>query len=357
MGGNATKLHNPERLKTKEAYEIGDFYAAYLRILCREVDVKALASPIVAYSNKETCGDIDIVVSKELLKLMSIEEIVKRISSIEGFDEPFPIIKNSDTFSIAHWLDVEKTKCFQVDLIFVPESSYHFAEGYFAYNDLGNLVGRVAHKMGLKFGHDGLWYPFRGDENYLFKEILITNSFPRAMSILGFDIDEWNQGFDDITDIFEYVCKSDYFNRDLYPLEHRSHKARIRDRKRPTYTSFLKYLDDNPDIPNRLENYPEDKDEWLTTLFGKFPEFEEEYRVCEFNLEKSRIVKNKFNGADYTNLTGLEGKELGMFIREFRKHMGFTHDSDYKDYLYDNSKEHISQAVLIYNKEYFKNDN
>lgn len=352
MGGNATKDHNPQRLNTKEAMEIGNLYGAYLRTMLRYYNENPLASVIKSYGAKDTHGDIDVLVNKAILKHESVEEIVKAVSVFEGQKETFPIYKNSDVISIANYLDKERTKCFQVDLIFVPEETFNFAYGYFAYNDLGNLVGRVAHNMGLKFGHDGLWYPFRGDENYLFKDILITSSFPRAMDVLGFDIDEWNHGFIQLEEIFEYVCRSDYFNRSLYPLEHRSHKARIRDRKRKTYTSFLKYLDDNKDIPDRLLKYPEDKSEWLPTLFSRFPEFEVEYREAEKHLEISRIVKQKFNGSDFTRISGLEGKELGMFIRKFREYQNVTRDQDFKEYIYNTPKEHITQDVMIFNKKY-----
>lgn len=34
---------------------------------------------------------------------------------------------------------------------------------YLNWNDLGNLIGRIAHKFGLKYGHKGLLYIIKND--------------------------------------------------------------------------------------------------------------------------------------------------------------------------------------------------
>lgn len=50
---------------------------------------------------------------------------------------------------------------FQVDLIKMEPEAYDFASGYFGASDTGNLVGRIAHSMGLSHRHDGLVFYHR----------------------------------------------------------------------------------------------------------------------------------------------------------------------------------------------------
>lgn len=140
---------------------------------------------------------------------------------------------------------------FQVDLIRVPPESFAFALGYFSYNDLGNLLGRVARLHGFKLGHAGLFRPFRapGNESHFVRDILVTRDWSAALTFLGYDPGRWGQGFDTKDEMFAFVAGSHAFHPVAFPLEHRSHKARVRDRKRPTYTAFLQWLTDRDLIP------------------------------------------------------------------------------------------------------------
>ncbi|MFX7063789.1 hypothetical protein ABTH87_19220, partial [Acinetobacter baumannii] len=78
---------------------------------------------------------------------------------------------------------------FQVDLIKTANTSFDFAARYFGLNDFGNLIGRIAHQFGAKFGHLGLLYPIRDVRNnsHLIAEICITSDFSEALDLLGYD--------------------------------------------------------------------------------------------------------------------------------------------------------------------------
>ncbi|WP_457824345.1 hypothetical protein, partial [Staphylococcus aureus] len=56
-----------------------------------------------------------------------------------------------------------------------------------------------------------------------------------------------NGGFRNLLDIFQFVVSSPYANLDIYLLENRNHKSRIRDSKRPTYNAFLDWLEQQTD--------------------------------------------------------------------------------------------------------------
>lgn len=115
-----------------------------------------------------------------------------------------------------------------------PLEDFQTCRDYYTYNDLGNLIGRVAHKMGMKFGHLGLLYPLR-DGDHLIAELVVTRDTRQALEFMGYDFDRWNQGFDQLTDIFEFAASTPYFNPEAFTLENLNHRNRTRNRKRNTF--------------------------------------------------------------------------------------------------------------------------
>jgi hypothetical protein len=89
------------------------------------------------------------------------------------------------------------------------------------------------------------------DGDYMFREILLTREYEAALFFLGYDPERFREGFENLEDIFKYVAGSRYFNRDIFLLENRNAQSRIRDRKRPTYTKFLTWCEDRPNLPGR----------------------------------------------------------------------------------------------------------
>jgi hypothetical protein len=293
MGGNAIK--SASRIN-KQQYDV-----AVLKLEHILVQSGTGFSVVPAYFNKETFGDIDVVIDVPLT--------VNQVKELFGATE---IVKNSNVISFG--FNVEGLPTIQVDLIYQSEETYEFAVEYFSFNDLGNLCGRLSAKMGMKFGHDGLWLPMRDGTNQ-FHEILLTQDFEEALSIIDLDYDRWCYGFADLTDIFEFVRSSKFFNSDIYLLDNRNTISRTRDSKRKTYMEFLKYNEKNP-----LSRYTfvKDKSFYLPLIFSHFPDAGLEY----FNaMEEHRLkmaAKLMFNGDLVREWTGLEGKALGEFMKELK---------------------------------------
>ena len=151
---------------------------------------------------------------------------------------------------------------FQFDLIKAKEDSFKFHYNYLSYNDLGNLIGRIAAAFGFKFAHDGLyilaWYSHKGEERSVARvkeegktndcaehkmEKLFISNFDEALEFLGFDSLRFSQGFNTIDDILDFVASSKYFCKDFFLFENRNHDQRKRDVKRPTYLRALEYFD------------------------------------------------------------------------------------------------------------------
>src|SRR5699024_5199762 len=99
---------------------------------------------VPAYRSKPDFGDVDIVVASDGLPDDWQERLIRALGSRAH-------VSNGPVFSLEY-------DRFQVNILLQSESNFDFASRYFAWNNLGNLIGRIAHHLGFKFGHDGLWY-------------------------------------------------------------------------------------------------------------------------------------------------------------------------------------------------------
>lgn len=203
----------------------------------------------------------------------------------------------------------------QIDLILTPEKYYQSSLNYFAYNDLGNLVGRIAHKLGFKYGHKGLVYVLREGDKVI-GEIEVTQDQNEIMKFLGFD--SVKTEFETLEEIFEYVSSSKYFDPDIYLLHNRNHVSRVRDAKRETYNKFLKWCEEHPE--KKKYTFDEAVKEYfkmvrLEEAFYLFVGFGKTYDILIKENEYNKKVKALFNGEIVSKLTGLSGKELGAFMK------------------------------------------
>lgn len=297
MGGNALKGF-VERKNKEEHQKVVSKVLLFLSKFTKAEEVKYI-------NNKESFGDADIVVQYRNDKKFDwmIDEVVLNFNPKAQF-------KNSNVFSFE--LDGH-----QVDLIFTEEKFYNSALAYFANNDLGNLVGRIAHKHGFKYGHEGLVYVMR-DGDRVIGEILVSQDQDLIYKFLGYG--ERKTDFENLDEMFEYVATSEYFDPDIYLLHNRNNVSRVRDAKRPTYNAFLKWCEERPE--KTKFKFPTDgdlKDYFkygaLCKAFSMFPNFLEKYDETEMTAHKNKELGKVFNGNIVSSLTGLTGKELGGFMK------------------------------------------
>lgn len=301
MGGNA--LDMPVVRLEKKYY---DYLAEGQETILKETFPNAKIKVIPAYAEKESFGDIDVLISGVPMDAL-------RMFCETKLQTP-EMHQNGNVLSFAFEITalVMKRAFFQVDYITVPAEDFDFALNYFAYNDLGNLIGQTAHGIGLKFGHDGLWYKYIV-ETQLVKEICITKDFAVALDILGYSVHSFNVGFRTLGDIFHYAASSPYFTTWNYQLENRNAVGRVRDKKRKTYMAFLEWLKDK-----KLSNVRLSKDLGIRIATEREPEIAREFILATLNYFKVDRVKKKVNGENIRVWTGLEGKNLGEFMSDFR---------------------------------------
>ena len=310
MGGNALKNTETRRFDRAEYLVL----SAEILDRLRRLFPLARVAEIPSYASKPDFGDMDVVLCSGTLPSNWVERVLAEFT-------PNELVSNGNikSFDVAG---------LQVDLIVVPEAEFDFTLAYFAYNDLGNLMGRVAHKLGFKYGHAGLVYVFRdsppgapSQTDPTFREILISRDLPAVFAYLGYDHDRYLEGFEDLESIFDYTVSTPYFNKSIFLLENRNSISRRRDSKRRTYNAFLKWLDTcGREFPEY--RFPENKADNLASAFRAFPGFEREFRRAEADLERRRAFRSRFNGDVLGEVSGLSGQALGEFIAAFRKSFG-----------------------------------
>ena len=335
MGGNALRQFGIETVRLPKA-DYDTIVSEVVDIIENVLDHNGYirkVKPILAYKNKPDFGDLDVLMDSDELHPNWIELLKNAFNSKAYYH-------NGDVVSFEY-------KNFQVDVIKTPIHEFDAAYHYFAYNDCGNLMGRLTHQFGLKLGHDGLTYVYR-DGDQVIGEIVITRDFHEVCWFLGLDYQVWKEGFNELEDIFKWVATSKYFNPDIYLLHNRNHTSRTRDRKRKSYMEFLKWCEtyDGPKY-ERLE----DKTKYLPMLFDFFGKdngwcegFEDQYMHMYAEHLKRKDMQSKFNGDMVREVTKLEGKELGEFMQVLRKEITPV-------FIITQSPETIAEKVkLLYNE-------
>jgi hypothetical protein len=228
-------------------------------------------------------------------------------------------VKNGPVVSYA--LNLFDDVIFQVDLINVDCKHLESAASYFAFNDLGNLLGRIFHRAGFKLGHKGMLYVVReeGNSSHALKEIEVTRSWKEALEFAGYDFNRWLEGFDDLEDVFRYAVSIPLANRTIFRLDETNHQARVRDRKRLTYQKFLRWVNDpaNGVKENEEVTKAELRADWLKKAQIAFPDFAKELKEVQKEMELRRLANEKYNGIIVKGITGLEGQDLGRFMQDF----------------------------------------
>jgi len=296
---------------------------------------------IQGHYNKADFGDIDILVSK-YEGMPNITETLKLVPewNSKGF------YKNGSVTSVDY-------NNFQVDLNFVSKDDWYTSIDFFDFDPSGNLMGKIAHKFGLKYGHVGLVYPYRGNSGKIVKDIIISKDSKKIFKFLGLDYEIFSNGFYEKKEIFDYVINSKFFNSDIFKFENLNAVDRKRNRKRKTYNEFLEYINtiQTGTIAKREPNFifEKDKSKYLDLIHDNFPEIEFIKQIHDLDLRSEELSKihAKFNGKMVIDdIRYLRGKVLGKMLRGFEESIG-TRD-EYEKYILANTTEDIMQNFRAY---------
>lgn len=311
MGGNATKHFGTQRVNKQKFEQCCNMLNNMLQqyVIEQNLQTKEKFCVIESYHDKQDFGDIDFL---STIDRQIFEKLVEKTENIN-------IVAKAEQFSYAieFKLASDELVFVQVDYIKSNLEDFDFSKNFFAFNDLGNLIGRIAAQAGFSFGFDGLkrkiYVDNRGDiindlysneisvtslvENArLFKNelnrailktsIIVTKDFDNALKFLGFDVERFKQGFNNMNEVFEFVVSSTFFNKDAFLFENRNHKARARDKKRSNYLAALEYFKNKKDRKKQLS---------LSHMEKEFPNFKTEYRDLEKQIKSDFIDKMIFS--------------------------------------------------------------
>lgn len=284
---------------------------------------------IQAYRHKESFGDCDILVAEPKIELNA-----EKMEEIKNALKASDVAKNSSIYS--YLIDG-----FQLDLILCNRNHFDSSKFYFDYDPSGNLAGKIAHRFGLRFGHDGLSYILRDKDNtYKLGKIPISSDPERICKFLGFNYEIRRKGFDTQREIFDWVVDSKYFDARIFSYENMNHIARVRDRKRASYKEFLSYIEPYKD---KIYNWPLYKEDNLPYIDSYFPEANLIKTIAELKEKRRKIseLSEKFNGKLVMEWApNLAGKELGAALGAYKE------GKDWLNFLESNSPEQIKIDFL-----------
>ena len=294
MGGNVFKDGSTRR------YSAEEYESLVTRIvpLIKQLTIPYFWEIIPAYKGKESFGDLDaLIVPAFPLSKAYLNDL---------FGSNGNVVHNGDVWSLVF-------EELQIDLIVTNMDEFSAALDYFSYNDYGNLRGKIIHKFGLKFGHNGLTLPVRS-ENHVLGNVVLSRDPYKINSLFGFK----PRAFDTLEEMFEDVIASYFFSPELFAWENMNAVARVRDKKRDTYQKFLKYIENVSQYTVTSHVFSKNKQEYLPWIFFHFPDARAAYDELHAKAMRLQAAAAKFNGNLVRELTGAEGPELGDLMKKLK---------------------------------------
>lgn len=342
MGGHALNLVHTRRYNTEEYIALAlKMRVHMLNLFEKEVHI------VRAYRSKQDHGDMDIMLPND----GTLGDIAGKL---KDYFKPGQMVCNGGVYSFDH-------EEFQIDVILTTPENWETSVAFFDYDPSGNLMGKIAHKFGLKYGFKGLAYPYRTTDGVEFADITVSKDNRKIFEFLGFDYDAFQNGFDTKREIFDYVVNSKYFDPQNFLMENLNHIDKKRNKKRPTYQEFLAYINAEVEAGRKWnQTFAKNKDEYLPMIAEAFPEAALYYEIakCRDADNRRRIIASKFNGemvmAMYPELSG---EALGRFIVGFKSHIADLqralhldgeNEQLFKDYVFNCSPDVIIGDIENY---------
>ena len=296
---------------------------------------------ILHYKNKPDHGDIDFL--GLYLPLLGESVEIKGIFNANFYSQN----------SCVHSFDY---KGVQIDLA-IQESLDAFTYYYLfsCFSPMGNVLGRIVKQKGLKWGIDGLTYPIKLSDSEQLGNINVDIhgpycTFEKLLEFAGLEnnfgdcFERFKSAFETQEDIFEWLSKSNLFNKDIFAFENLNHVNRKRDRLRKDYHSWLEFIKDKP---NKFVGN-EDKTVYIKKInnhFGVNINKKAEDLISQHTYKK--FLKEKFNGKMVSEWTGLQGEELGKVIKAYKDSI-----PDFEDFIQLKTPENIEKNF----REFCKKD-
>lgn len=347
MGGKALNKYGVTtvRKSTDEFYRIANEVCNRIR---NDLSIETYVTKFC--KNKNEHGDVDV-----LLKFTKSCNGLNLKEYIYTAFTPKAVHVNDSVYSFDY-------DDFQVDLVIIPELSWEMSKYYMDYDPRGNLLGKIAHKFNLSFGHDGLYYRYVHNNSRYSKDILITRDYRRYLEFIGLP-DDGKIEYKSFEDVYNYMITSKYFNPDYFKLENLTQIDRKRNRKRPTYNVFLEYVN-SIDFGDK-EYLKIDRSKVFDTVADFFTEVDLRKIVDKIEGEAniSKIVRDRCSGNTVLKLfPDMKQSGLTNFMKEFYdtfggkiacgQHIATLTDSEIGDLI---KKHYLKKYNTFYHGTTFEN--
>lgn len=361
MGGNALLYAKTKRLDKEQYNHVLSVVLGTLTSIFPNVTL----APVLSIENKETFGDADILLVDRHLPddwiaqvqdAFSPNEImINRTKTSKTRASPLRFVRDAtiapevaELHDGTHYqVPRERIPCsaisfefseFQIDLVVTRPENFEIAQVYYANNDLGNLMGRIADRMGFKYGWSGLWKHV-GEGNEIYDTVLVTDDPCEIFTFLGYSFDRFEMGFMSFANMFEFAASTPWFHRAPYQFENRNHRDRIRDEKRKVYQDFVAWLEDKPWLDKhtwasyeRNEVTAEregEKRQHEKRAMDMFPQFSKRLLMARRARREENDAKKVWNGRIVGEITGLSGVLLGQFMNRCREYFSTEYQMHY----------------------------
>lgn len=338
MGGNALKNVVTRR------YARDEYFALKERILKKlQGHIDQFNVP-KEFPCKESFGDIDV--------LMVCPPNVSIRNLIEELFNPNKISRNGDVYSF----DFEE---FQVDFILVSIEQYENAVVYFSYSDLGGLLGNICHKIGLKYGIQGLWmntHTKEFDPTTASTTLVLSRNVKEIFDFLGYDYEKYMKGFDMENEFFQWIINGKYFRSFYFNDDQLNHAHRQRTSKRPIYIKFKAYLDQQVSLRNETNESSHDQNDLICNVREQaliFFNKKEDYHQGLNQRDAKRQVKEKYNGQYFCDIK--DGTHMiKVHMKNFEKRFG-NNDEEFHQWVLNTDRDIIKAEIEKYKNELKQN--
>jgi len=344
MGGNALKSTYTRRYSNDEFIELyRELKPKLEKAFDTDVDL------VISYGSKEDHGDMDILVLNDG-QIPKPDGVKKILTDDFGANE---IHRNSTIYSFDY-------KELQIDLLFTPRSNWETSKVFFAYNDLGNLMGKIYHKLGLSYGFEGLRYIYRIGDHRKLGEFVICKDSRKIFEFIGLSYDRFLDGFDTVEEIFEYVISSPYFQPAAFYYENLDARNRKRNKKRANYALFIDYVNkkfshDDKSFKHKYL-YDPDKEKYWQMIHDYFIDEFDFLGTLEKMQEKEQkkiLIASKFNGdIVMKKYPDLQGKDLGIFIKSFKLYFEGKSGLAFDDFIIRYDNDEIDVLIEVFYDNY-----
>jgi hypothetical protein len=232
-------------------------------------------------------------------------------------------------------------KGLQADFFTVPERYLDSTANFMAFNDLGNLLGRICRRFDLKYGEHGLSYVYRRERGNYQTDLEISTDMRVICDFLGLEYAVWEAGFTNRIAMFEWVITSPYFSSKPYEGEL---EGSLKDRTHRTIIeAFIAFLHER-----QIQRHPVflERSEYLPMLLERFPILNEQLEREQQLEHRAEAFTAKFSGQLVMRLRPeLHGEALGKFIQALKASL-----PDFEAFVLDSSDEAIQAFILQFER-------